>query len=84
MPELDKRDLIALGALPTRLITRCRKYHAHRVDVQIKVSLQLMHGDGCSLLLMLHKALIVRSQKSLNNLKIIGCRHWLGGKSPTG
>jgi hypothetical protein len=33
---------------------------------------------------MLHKALIVRSQKSLNNLKIIGCRHWLGGKSPTG
>jgi hypothetical protein len=43
MPELDKRDLLALGTLPTQLITRYRKYHVHRREFQIKVSVELVH-----------------------------------------
>ncbi|KAH3909278.1 hypothetical protein HBH56_162460 [Parastagonospora nodorum] len=66
MSKLLKRDLKALDALPTQLITRYLGYHVQRKHVQIWVSKQLVHVKTCSLLPLLHKALVVRSQKSLN------------------
>ena len=64
--QLHKRDLEALDALPTQLITGYRRYYVQRKHVQIRVAIQLVHVKACSLLPLLHKALVVRSQKSLN------------------
>jgi hypothetical protein len=52
-----------IGQSADRLITRCRKYHTRRRDIQIEVSVQLVHD---SLLLVLHKRLrFARKSRSI-------------------